>query len=297
MKLRAGMKITKKTKIRHRNELNKTLSQLPLQAKRVVYLALAPIDSKNPIENGRIFKVTASDLSEAAGISLTLAYQQLKEGAKLLKDSSLLLTGNDIVLLSKDLGLPYTEKNRPNEIDLSITDYCAYFNNSGYLEIRFSRSMEPYISNLVGEKNRYTTKFLSSAVKLSGMYSSSLYQLIRKNYLMKSSYVKFKININDLKDEILAYEVGENEEVVYKYPEFPIFKREVLNKAIKEITSKTEVVDIQITIVEKVGKKASKLLFECQVKDEVLSDDVKNSVCGLELEDIAFLKLLDEKGI
>ncbi|MGP3200513.1 replication initiation protein (plasmid) [Serratia marcescens] len=291
------MKITKKTKIRHRNELNKTLSQLPLQAKRVVYLALAPIDSKNPIENGRIFKVTASDLSEAAGISLTLAYQQLKEGAKLLKDSSLLLTGNDIVLLSKDLGLPYTEKNRPNEIDLSITDYCAYFNNSGYLEIRFSRSMEPYISNLVGEKNRYTTKFLSSAVKLSGMYSSSLYQLIRKNYLMKSSYVKFKISINDLKDELLAYEVGENEEVVYKYPEFPIFKREVLNKAIKEITSKTEVVDIQITIVEKVGKKASKLLFECQVKDEVLSDDVKNSVCGLELEDIAFLKLLDEKGI
>lgn len=297
MRLKTGMKITKKTKIRHRNELNKTLSQLPLQAKRVVYLALAPIDSKNPIESGRIFKVTASDLSVTAGISLTLAYQQLKEGAKLLKDSSLFLTGNDIVLLSKDLGLPYTEKNRPNEIDLSITDYCAYFNNAGYLEIRFSRSMEPYISNLVGEKNRYTTKLLSSAVKLSGLYSSSLYQLIRKNCLTRSTYVTFKISINDLKDELLAYDLGEGDEIIYKYPDFPIFKREVLNKSIKEITTKTEVSYIQVTIAEKEGRKASKLLFECRIKDELITSDEKKYDCELESEHIDFLKLLDNKGI
>ncbi|EJB9142744.1 replication initiation protein [Salmonella enterica] len=297
MRLKTGMKITKKTKIRHRNELNKTLSQLPLQAKRVVYLALAPIDSKNPIESGRIFRITASDLSNAAGISLTLAYQQLKEGAKLLKDSSLLLTGNDIVLLSKDLGLPYTEKNRPNEIDLSITDYCAYFHNSGYLEIRFSRSMEPYISNLVGEKNRYTTKLLSSAVKLSGMYSSSLYQLIRKNCLMKSAFVSFKIGINDLKDELLAYDINEDEEILYKYPEFPIFKREVLNKSIKEITKKTEIIDIKVSIAEKEGKKASVLLFECQINEEALNEIGKELIGDLNPGDVAFLNLLDEKGI
>lgn len=293
MRVKPKMKISNRTKIRHRNELNKTLSQLPLQAKRVVYLALVPIDSKNPIENGRIFRVTASDLADAAGISLTLAYQQLKEGARLLKDSSLSLTGDDVVLLAKDLGLPYTEKNKPTEIDLAITDYCAYFNHSGYLEIRFSRTIEPYISNLVGEKNKYTTKLLKSAVKLSGMYSSSIYQLIRKNYISGNSLIKFTIDLMDLKDEILAYEVSDDNNIVYKYPDYPIFKREVLNKAIKEITMKTEVSKINISIAKKEGKKASKLLFECAITE--LKEN--SPVIPLSQEDMEFLKELDKKGI
>lgn len=293
MRIKINMNLTKKTKIRHRNELNSTLSQLPLAAKRVMYLALAPIDSKNKIESGRVFKINASDLSKMAGIGISLAYQQLKEGAKLLRNSSLCLSGDDVILLSKDLGLPYTEKNKPNEIDLSITDYCAYFNGEGYLEIRFTRSIEPYISNLVGEKNKYTTRLLVSSLKLNGFYSSSLYQLLRKHHFSKKNSSRFIIEINELKQELLAFEINEKGDMAYKYPDFPIFKREVLNKSIKEIKEKTEIKSISISIFEKKGKKAHKILFEYIIEEE--KNDSKNNTSDLfKGEEKLFLDELDK---
>lgn len=81
MRLKVMMEVNKKTKIRHRNELNHTLAQ-PLPAKRVMYMALAPIDSKEPLERGRVFKIRAEDLAALAKITPSLAYRQLKEGAR-----------------------------------------------------------------------------------------------------------------------------------------------------------------------------------------------------------------------
>ncbi|EFH5733682.1 RepB family plasmid replication initiator protein, partial [Escherichia coli] len=111
MRLKVMMDVNKKTKIRHRNELNHTLAQLPLPAKRVMYMALAPIDSKEPLERGRVFKIRAEDLAALAKITPSLAYRQLKEGGKLLGASKISLRGDDIIALAKELNLPFTAKN------------------------------------------------------------------------------------------------------------------------------------------------------------------------------------------
>jgi hypothetical protein len=47
-----------------------------------MYMALAPIDSKEPLERGRVFKIRAEDLAALAKITPSLAYRQLKEGAR-----------------------------------------------------------------------------------------------------------------------------------------------------------------------------------------------------------------------
>lgn len=39
--------VTPKTKIRHRNEINTTFSMLPLSARRILFMAIAQLDSKN----------------------------------------------------------------------------------------------------------------------------------------------------------------------------------------------------------------------------------------------------------
>ncbi|MEX9225607.1 replication initiation protein [Providencia rettgeri] len=285
------MDISKKTKIRHRNELNKTLAQLPLSAKRVIYMALAPIDSRNPIIKDAVFRIRGDEFAKIANISKSVAFRQLKEGAKQLISSSLSLTGDDIVALAKDLGLPYTEKNKPTDIDLSITDYCAYFDNEGYLDLKFSRIIEPYISSLIGHKNKFTTQLLSSSVRLSGLYSSALYQLIRKNYSKFKAKNDFYIEINDLKDEIIAYTFNENGDVEYKYPDFPIFKRDVLNKAVKEIKKKTEISNIEFETTKK-GRKVVGVTFYFVVNEDVYSG-IDNEFSSFTEDELKLLNQID----
>ncbi|MEQ1969659.1 replication initiation protein [Xenorhabdus nematophila] len=285
------MNISKKTKIRHRNELNQTLAQLPLPAKRVIYMALAPVDSKNPIEKGTVFRIRGDELAKIADISKSVAFRQLKEGAKQLISSSLSLTGDDLVVLAKDLDLPYTEKNKPSDIDLTITDYCAYFDNDGYLDLKFSRVIEPYISSLIGQKNKFTTQLLSSSVKLSGLYSSALYQLIRKNYSKFKSKNDFYIEINDLKDEIIAYGFNENGSVEYKYPEFPIFRRDVLNKAVNEIKKKTEITNLEFE-TKKEGRRVVGVIFYFIVNEDIYSG-IDNEFSSFTDEEKEFFDKMD----
>ena len=278
MKVVTIMNISAKTKIRHRNELNQTLAQLPLPAKRVIFMALVTIDSKNPMEEGRIFRIRADDLADVSKITSSAAYKQLQEGAKILKSSSLVLTGDDILALAGDLNLPYSSKHKPDDIDLSITDFCAYFKKEGFLELRFSRVIEPYISNLIGKNNKYTTQFFTSTMRLSGKHSSPLYQLIRKHYSQSKGKCSFIISVNNLKDEIIAYAFDSDGEVEYLYPSFPIFKRDVLNKSIAEIEKKTEIKNIKINVHAKEGRKVSALKFEFII-DELndLNDEVFDS--------------------
>ncbi|EKN3891433.1 replication initiation protein [Yersinia enterocolitica] len=295
MRVKAMMDVSKKTKIRHRNELNHTLAQLPLPAKRVMYMALAPIDSKEPLERGRVFKIKAEDLASLAKITPSLAYRQLKEGAKLLGSSRISLRGDDIVALAKELNLPFNSKNMPEEMDLNIIEWIAYSHDEGFLSLKFTRTIEPYISSLIGKRNKFTTQLLTASLRLSSQYSSSLYQLIRKNYSNFKKKNSFVISLEELKDELIAYTFDSNGGTEYKYPEFPIFKRDVLNKAIAEIKKKTEISLISVSVFEKEGRKVSKLQFDFVVDEEEFSGNEDSDQNCLSDEDKLFLQEFDKK--
>ncbi|WP_322419619.1 RepB family plasmid replication initiator protein (plasmid) [Escherichia coli] len=47
----------------------------------------------------------------------------------------------------------------------------------------------------------------------------------------------------------------------YKYPDYPAFKRDVLNKSVKEIMKHTEVKNLSFVVSEKIGRKVYKLKF------------------------------------
>ncbi len=50
-------RVSRKTKIRHRNEINNTFSSLPLAARRILFMAMAQLDSKNGLTEGQIFRL------------------------------------------------------------------------------------------------------------------------------------------------------------------------------------------------------------------------------------------------
>ncbi|EJE5901448.1 replication initiation protein PI, partial [Salmonella enterica subsp. enterica serovar Anatum] len=84
--------------------------------------------------------------------------------------------------------------------------------------------------------------------------------------------------------------------IEYKYPDFPIFKRDVLNKAIAEIKKKTEISFVGFTVHEKEGRKISKLKFEFVVDEDEFSGDKDDEAFFMNLSeaDAAFLKVFDE---
>ncbi|HEI2855644.1 TPA: replication initiation protein, partial [Escherichia coli] len=125
-------------------------------------------------------------------------------------------------------------------------------------------------------------------------YSSSLYQLIRKNYSNFKKKNSFAISIEELKDELIAYTFDGDGNIEYKYPEFPIFKRDVLNKSIAEIKKKTEISFIGVSVFEKEGRKVSKLQFDFIVDEDEFSGNGDDFLTALSEEDSAFLKEFDK---
>ena len=149
------------------------------------------------------------------------------------------------------------------------------------------------ISNLIGGENKFTTQLLTSAMRLSGQYSWALYQLIRKNYSKFKSKNYFTIPLNELKDELIAYTI-KDDELVYKYPEFPIFKREVINKAIKEIKEKTEIEFLSCLIESKEGRKVSVLRFEFLISEDNFTGIDSETDEFMNGDDAAFLAEFDK---
>lgn len=288
MRIKTVKRLSEKTKIRHRNEINKTLAQLPLSAKRVLCLALVSVDTKKPLEPGKIFKVTADTYSSITQVKPSVAYRQLKEGAELLNNSKLSLSSDDIAALAKELGLPDSMKKSFERLDMGITDYCAYSQNEGFVVLKFTSTIHPYISNLIGGENKFTTQLLTSAMRLSGQYSWALYQLVRKNYSKFKLKNHFLIQLNELKDELIAYSIDDDGNVEYKYPDFPIFKREVINKAIKEINEKTEIKLLSCLVESKEGRKVSVLRFEFHIDEEKFTGEFSE-------DDATFLDDFDKK--
>ena len=269
--------VTPNTKIRHRNEINSTFSQLPLAARRVLYMAIAQLDSKKIITQGQTFKISASEYAAIAGVDISVAYKQLKEGAKELQTSTISIPKSKLLEPFTRAGEPLLQKKTSKSpVDtirsLNLTEYCDYAESESSIELSFTRYMEPYICRLAG--GFYTTQVLLSAARLSEANASALYQLIRKHIsLGKIKY--FDITVDELKDELNLFRI-ENGEKIYSYPEFKIFNRDFIKKNIDTISKLTEIKNISIAVTERISRKANKLRFTYTLDKAAEMDDVES---------------------
>lgn len=267
--------VTGLTKVRHRNEVGITLASLSLSAKRVLFLALCQIDTKEILDDD-ILEVDADFFSKATALDKYSAYAALKEGAKVLSATTLVLNRDDLKNLANELGMPFSKNKMPDRLDLNLTEFCAYYEHLATVKIKFTNTAKRYFSKLIGLENRYTTQVLKSVVLLNSVNSTNLYQVIRRFYSQNNLKRNFDISVNELKDEMGLYTIEDNEKV-YKYPKYSFFVRDVINKSIKEITEKTEIKKIQFSVVGKKGRMAYMLRFDFTINEltSVSEDDVK----------------------
>lgn len=275
--------VTGLTKVRHRNEVGVTLASLSLSAKRVLFLALCQIDTKEMLDED-ILEVDAEFFSKATSLDKYAAYAALKEGAKVLSSTTLVLNRDDLKSLADELGILSSKNKIPDRMDLNLTEFCAYYDNLATVKIKFTNTAKRYFSKLIGYENRYTTQVLKSVVLLNSVNSTNLYQLIRKNYSQNSLKKYFEISVDDLKDEMGLYTIEDGEKK-YKYPKYSFFIRDVINKSINEITEKTEIKKVIFSVVGKKGRMVHMLKFEFTINESSHLSD----------EDAKFLEEFDKK--
>jgi len=291
MKLIVGKKNMRGLKkVRHSNELNQTLSSIPISAKRVLFLALSRVNPTTEMDLDETIFITAHDYATVTRTDINHAYRNLKEGADTLRGIGLRLEKEEIQLISEKIGLG---GRAPDYMNLNLMEYSLYEQERGRIGVKFTRTASQYISSIIGHERKYTAQALISVVMLSTTHSTTLYQLIRKKIgLSKQRYAHgFEIDLDELRKEMGL--IGDDGALLWN--EYPIFKRDVLNKAIKEIEAKTEVFDLSFTVSGKVGRKVSRLLFQYTINEEKFTHQLaREGKTTKQLADEEFLESFDK---
>lgn len=99
-----------------------------------------------------------------------------------------------------------------------------YQDKTGYIEIKFSEDIQPYLHNL---QTNFTTYYIDQIVKFKSIYSVRFYEyaLMELNE-KKINRIKYKLLISDIKKQL---------DISDKYARFCDFKPYVLDKAKEEI--------------------------------------------------------------
>ncbi|MEX9875774.1 replication initiation protein [Providencia rettgeri] len=244
--------MTKKTKIRHRNGINKTFVQMPLPARRVLFLMMAQIDPKHLISEGKIFEITAKDYARLCEVDIDTAYNQLKLGAEQLHNQTLKVPQEELLkaFARRPTEFHESEKKWKGMRLLHITDSCSYVDQEASVQVRFSRQVEPYICML---ERDFTTQLLLSSVRLSDSNASNLYQYLRQKISSgKTSY--FDIEVDQLRHDLGI-------DKLETYQEYKFLKSQFIDRSLKKILDITEFTEINVDIIERKGRKAYKLRF------------------------------------
>ena len=260
--------VSSKTKVRHKTDINRTLTGIPLSSRRVLFMAIAQLDSKKLVKQEQVFRIYASEYAKLAGIEMNTAYEQLKDASICLQKQLISIPKNELLPPIPRVGdRPWVKPTGTGTRMLNITEFCDYEDGDGFVDIAFSRQMEPYICMIEGN---YTTQVLLSSARLRDSNASNLYQLIRQKISEKKDRY-FDVSVDGLKDELGLFTTF-NKERKYSYPLFKDFNKSVIKRSIETITGTTEIKNISVEIIERKKRKASKLRFSYRVDEQMKFD-------------------------
>lgn len=80
------------------------------------------------------------------------AYAALKEGAKVLASTTLVLNRDDLKTLSNELGISTSKNKIPDRLDLNLTEFCAYYDHLATVRIKFTNTAKDTFQNLLALK-------------------------------------------------------------------------------------------------------------------------------------------------
>ena len=145
------------------NVIVNAAQSLNLSEKRLVSIAMAKLDSLAKKAPAKPIKITAIEYADCFGIDERTAYDQLKKGGEALFDRKITRVDQT----------PTGEK----PVKFRWVGLLAYQKGEGYVEIRFSEDVVPYLVDL---QKRFTTYKLEQTRALRSIHSWRLYENLKR---------------------------------------------------------------------------------------------------------------------
>ena len=221
--------------VRKSNDLINARYKLTLEEQRLILLLAARINQQD--EDFKSYEIRVTDFVQMYGLEKRKAiYTELEESSKRL-------TGKTIEL-SRD----------GKKIYASWLSYVEYVEGSGIIKVEFHKSLKPYLLQL-GE--RFTKYRLDAVMKFKSSYSIRLYELLKMEVWKAEKAHKTQFQKQFSLDEYRTL-LGIDKKA---YPVFANFRVRVLEPSINEITTQTELKNINIEYI-KTGRKITGIVFE-----------------------------------
>lgn len=201
----------------------------PLEFKLLIYLCSLIHEE----DDFYTYSVSVADIAKVLGRKVENLYEDLIELALAIMRRPVVF--RHLVLFEGD---------SPRQRAVGWFDYFDYIPGEGRIEVAFRPFLKPY---LLGLKSEFTRIAVQDVVKLKSFYSFKLYSLL--NQYRKIGHRKFTL-------PELRFSLGIEKR---EYVVWGIFKRDVLDKAIKELKN-LDLLEVE-TILHKQGRKVAEVEF------------------------------------
>ena len=223
-------------RVRQDNDLVRAAYKMTLQEKRLLILAISKINKRpHPPSKGEQLNCSITAKEWAEHYPSEKAYGDLKAAAK--------------ALIRRTVRVHPTTKV---EREMSWVDHTDYHHNEGRCDIWFGSAISTY---LAGWLDQYTEYDLLNVGKMSSIYSVRLYELLMQ--MEKEGKGWLKISIDELRTVL---DIGES------YKRMPDFKRWVLNNALSEINTKSDL-EVSFELIKE-GRATVGLHFSFNKKEQ-----------------------------
>lgn len=145
------------------NHIIEASYRLSLIEQRIILSAISQVNRGSPVTDDVLYSVAATDFARITGMSLGDSYKELKDAALRLKRREVRVT---------------QEPDGKGKTKVMITGWVQtiiYVEGEGRIELRFSKDMLPYLTDLQREFTRYS---LADVAKMSSVYGVRLYELL-----------------------------------------------------------------------------------------------------------------------
>jgi len=197
------------------NELINASHSLKIDEIRLIYIALTKVDSRKP--NIGTIKIYADEFSDMFQLAQKNIWRNMQNSLISIREKTLTMKN---------------ENPKLKEKLIKWFEACNYYrsSDSGHrIELQFSDDISPYLFEL---KKNFTKVKANNIRHLRTPFSHRLYLWLRQEYKMKSGhYYDLKLLLSDIKERFLI--------PVTSYTKWRDFKQRILQPAVDEINSKT----------------------------------------------------------
>lgn len=214
------------------NALVEAAYRLTVQEQRIVLACIAQVRRDEPVTDEVMYSVSAEDIANMAGIPIESTYTKLREAALRLKRREVRFAYQ-----------PNGGKNKPRTRITGWVQTIDYVDGEGRIELRFSKDMLPYLTELSREFTKYA---LADVAKMDSSHAIRLYELL----IQWGNAGERVIAVDDLRRWLQLEE---------RYPLMADLRRWVVEPAVIQINEHSP---LQVTWeARKTGRKITDLAF------------------------------------